>query len=229
MLSCTTTPALELIQPITRLDYLPLTASLIASSVDHPKKTKCQIAVHSSRMESGVLLWNNVVAKLEVPNFVTSKKQILCDYPDVFEGIGRFPGLPYHIQLDPSVTLKQTPYHPIPVHLKEAFQQEGNKMLQAGVLKPVQEATQWTKRFVLVQGKDKSGNLKLSNCLETTVLNKAIMRKPYHFKSLEDIAHLIADASIMTVYDGKKGYWHQKLDEVSSFLTAFNTELGRFR
>ena len=27
----------------------------------------------------------------------------------------------------------------------------------------------------------------------------------------------------------KKGYWHQELDEASSFLTTFNTELGRFR
>ena len=27
----------------------------------------------------------------------------------------------------------------------------------------------------------------------------------------------------------KKGYWHQKLDQASSFLTTFNTEIGRFR
>ena len=45
----------------------------------------------------------------------------------------------------------------------------------------------------------------------------------------EDIAHLLADACIMTVCNCKKGYWHQKLDEASSFLTTFNTEIGRFR
>ena len=33
----------------------------------------------------------------------------------------------------------------------------------------------------------------------------------------------------MTVCNCKKGYWHQKLDEASSFLTTFNTEIGRFR
>ena len=27
----------------------------------------------------------------------------------------------------------------------------------------------------------------------------------------------------------KKGYWHQELDEYSTFLTTSNTELGRFR
>ena len=65
----------------------------------------------------------------------------MCEFPDVFEGIGKFPGLPYHIHIDPNVTPKQTPCRPIPIHLKEAFQQEISKMLQAGVLIPVTEAT----------------------------------------------------------------------------------------
>ena len=45
----------------------------------------------------------------------------------------------------------------------------------------------------------------------------------------EDIAHLLASACIMTVCDCKIGYWHQKLDEASSFLTNFNTQIDRFR
>ena len=125
-------------------------------------------------------------------------------FPDVFEGIGKFPGAPYHIQLDPGLTSNQAPCHPIPVHLKEAFQQELTKMLQAGVLKPAQEATPWINSFVLVEGKDKSGNLKLRICLDPTNLNKAIIREPYHFKTQEDIAHLIADACIMSVCDFKE-------------------------
>ena len=93
----------------------------------------------------------------------------------------------------------------------------------------MQVATPWIDSFVLVEGKDKSGNIKLRICLDPTNLNKAIVREPYHFKTQEDIAHLIADASIMTVCDCKKGYWHQQLDEASSYLTTFNKKLGRFR
>ena len=40
---------------------------------------------------------------------------------------------------------------------------------------------------------------------------------------------MLADACILTVFDSKKGYWHQKLDEASSYLTTFNTEMGRYR
>ena len=75
-------------------------------------------------------------------------------------------------------------------------------MLQAGGLKPVNQATPWINSFVLVEGKGKLGNLKLKN--------------------------LLAEACVITVCHCRKGYWHQQLDEASSFLTTFNTELGLF-
>ena len=40
---------------------------------------------------------------------------------------------------------------------------------------------------------------------------------------------MLADVCILTVCDCKKGYWHQRLDEASSYLTTFNTEIGRYR
>ena len=72
-------------------------------------------------------------------------------------------------------------------------------MLKVGVLKPVYEATPWINSFVLVEGKDKLGNLKLRICLDPTYLNKVIVWEPHHFKTPEDIAHLLADACIMSV------------------------------
>ena len=37
------------------------------------------------------------------------------------------------------------------------------------------------------------------------------------------------EACVITVCDCRKGYWCQQFDGVSSFLTMFNTELGRFQ
>ena len=101
-------------------------------------------------------------------------------------------------------------------------------MLQEGVLALMHEATPWINSFVLVESKDKLGNLKLHICLDPTNLNKTITIEPYHFRMPEDIAHLLADACIMTVCDCKKGYWHQTLDQASSFPTTFSNEIGRF-
>ena len=102
-------------------------------------------------------------------------------------------------------------------------------MLKASILKPVYEATLWINNFVLVESKDKLGNLKVCICLDPTNLNKAIIQEPYHFKTLEDIAHLIAESCVMAACDCKKGYWHQRLDKASSYLTTFNTEIRHFR
>ena len=44
-----------------------------------------------------------------------------------------------HVHL--SITQRQIPCQPVPVHLKEPFKYEIDMMLQAGILKPVHQAT----------------------------------------------------------------------------------------
>ena len=229
---------LWLIQPQLRLDYLPPWASLITSTVDHPKKTKMtalkvhwskwKVSDQSQQAPSKALMSKNTVQRQDQAIMITSKEQILSKYSDIFEGIGRFPGSPYHIQINMNITLKQTLCRPVPIHLKEAFKKEINKMLQAGVIRSVTEATLWINSFIIVEGKDKSCNPKLCICLDPMNLNKAVICEPYYFKTPEDIAHLITNSCIMNVCNCKKDYWHQELDETSSFLTTFNTEFGRF-
>ena len=220
LLSCTTLLALELIQTRSRLDYLPPQAKLITSAADHPDITKK--TAHQAKAK--------VKPKKPLPiNIVTKKVDIKEHYADVFEGVGHFPGPPYHIQLDPKVPPKQTPVRPVPVHLKEAFKQELDKMLQAGNLKPVHEATPWINSYVIVEGKDKLGRLKPRICLDPKNVNVAVIREPWFSMTPDDIAHLLADACIITTTDCTKGFWHQPLDEESSYLTTFGTEYGRFR
>ena len=204
LLLCNTSLTPGLIHSRTKLDYLPPRVRLITSKVDHLRNTKEQIQVqkqvitrqpdqhHSSQC--------TILSKL-----ITTQSQILQEYPNVFEGIGKFLGLPYHIHVDPGVTPKQTPCRPIPIHLKDAFQLEISKILQAGILVPVTQATPWINSFVLVKSKDSQGQAKLQICLDPTNLNKAVMREPCHFHTPEDISHLLADACILTICDCKKG------------------------
>ena len=112
---------------------MPPRAKLITSAADYPDITKK--TAHQAKA--------TVKPKPRQMNIAMKKSDIKEHYPDVFEGVGHFPGPPYHIQLDPKVPLKQTPVRPVPVHLKEAFKQELDKMLQAGHLKPIHEATPW--------------------------------------------------------------------------------------
>ena len=96
-------------------------------------------------------------------------------------------------------------------------------MLTAGVIKPVHGINS----FVLVESKDKStGKPKLYICLDPTNLNKAITNEPYCFCTPEDISLKLSSATVITVLDCSKGYWHQPLDDESSYLATFNTEIS---
>ena len=161
---------------------------------------------------------------------VKSKEQIQEQYLELIKGIGRFTGESYHIHLNLSITPKQTLCRPIPVHLKQTFQQEIEKMLTAEVIKPVHEATPLINSFILVESTDKSnGKPKLQICLDPTNLNKAIIHEPYCFWTPEDIAHKLTGATVITVLDCSKGYWHQLLDDESSYLITVYTKIGHFQ
>ena len=113
LLSWKTTLLLGLIKPRPRLDYLLPTASLITSSADHSKKTKA--VLHTQKQEVSAQTTKQEVAtqtpaaKKQVPKLIASKEMILDEYPYVFEGVDKFPGPDYHIQVDPSIPPKQTP------------------------------------------------------------------------------------------------------------------------
>ena len=143
---------LGLIKPCVCLDYLPPKARLLTSTCDQPSKTKFyKPVIHCTKETSNasVVPSNNKTStpslKHNMTNednqLVTRQEHIMAQFPDVFKGVGKFPGKPYKICLDPKIPPKQTPCRPVPVHLKHAFKAEINKMLKAGVLKPVQEAT----------------------------------------------------------------------------------------
>ena len=221
LLSCTTLLALDLIQTRPCLDYLPPRAKLITSAADHPDLIK-----HTAHQAKSTVKPKEFQSKSMM--IVTTKADIQKYYQDVFEGVGRFPGKPYHNELDPMVPPKQTPVRPVAVHLKEAFKQELDKMLQAGYIKPVHEATPWINSFIIVEGKDKQGKLKIRICLDPTNLNVAVICQPWLSKTPDDIAHMLADVVIITTTDCTKSFWHEALDEESSYLTTFGTEFGRF-
>ena len=104
LLSCETSLTIGLIQPRSRLNYLPPKASLITSNTDHPRKTRGQLQIHKHEITVQTTHWQeeaqSITAMQTAHKIITSQDQIIHEYPDVFEGIGKFPGQPYHIQVD---------------------------------------------------------------------------------------------------------------------------------
>ena len=153
LLSWETVLQLQLLNVKPTLEYLPPRAMLISSAANHPKR---EIHTQSTVLQpwnstSKIPTSTSTVPQENTPRrvrIVKLKEQIQEQYPKFFTSIGQFPGEPYHIHVNPSITPKQTPCRPIPLHLKQTFRQEIEKMLATRVIKPVHEATQWINIWV---------------------------------------------------------------------------------
>ena len=71
-------------------------------------------------------------------------------YPDCLTGLGKVQGEPNYIELDPDVASKKTSCRPGPIHQQVAFKQQCAEMHAVGIFKPVDHATPWINRFVIV-------------------------------------------------------------------------------
>ena len=104
---------LGLIKPWAHLDYLPPKARLLTSTCDQPSKTKLFKPVIQCTKETVTSNASTVLQNANIDNqLVTRQEHIMAQFPDVFKGIGTFPGEPYKIQLDPKISPKQTPCRP---------------------------------------------------------------------------------------------------------------------
>ena len=69
----------------------------------------------------------------------------------------------------------------------------------------------------------KNGTLHI--CLYPQDLNHAIWHEHYPLPTIEDVATRLHGVEVFTVLNVRKGFWHVELDEPSSFLTTFHTQI----
>ena len=98
-------------------------------------------------------------------------------------------------------------------------------MEEMGVISRVSKPTDWISR--LVYSRKSSGRLRI--CLDPKDLNRAIKRPYYHTRTLEEITHKLAGATVFSKLDANHGYWSVSLDQESNMKTTFNSPFGRDR
>ena len=72
-------------------------------------------------------------------------------------------------------------------------------------------------------------NVKIRICIDPKNVNKAIERSIYHMETVEQVMSELHEAKYFSALGTKAGYCQLPLDEESSYLTTFNTPLGRYR
>ena len=150
--------------------------------------------------------------------------RILNSYPDLFTGLGTL-GEEYKICLRPHAQpfALYTPRR-VALPLMNAVKEELERMVELGVIRPVQEATEWCAGMVVVPKAD--GKIRI--CVDFTKLNESVCRELHMLPCVEQILAQLSGAKMFSKLDANSGFWQIKLSESSSPLTTFITPFGRF-
>ena len=183
-------------------------------------QTSCPILGLETCLALGVM---NLVLSVNSSESMT-KQTVMEKYGDVFQGIGKLPGV-CDIKLKPNAVPVVHPPRKVPVAIRDKLKDELDRMENDQIICKVTEPTEWVNSLVTVQ--KPNGSLRL--CLDPKDLNEAIMRPHYPSKTLDDILPDLTGATVFSKFDARSGYHSLVLTERSSLLTTFNTPFGRYR
>lgn len=113
----------------------------------------------------------------------------------------------------------------VPIPLRQSLKDELDKMVEEGVIEPVDHATDWCAPMVVVPKK----NGKVRICVDLTKLNENVKRQYHPLPAVDYELGLLAGAKVFSKLDANSGFWQVQLADESKDLTTFLTPFGRFR
>ena len=120
--------------------------------------------------------------KMDIKTKINSVDDLRKYYPDQFDRIGKFPGA-YHIVLNEEAQPVIHVPRKCSIHLRDGLENELTKMEKQGVIRKVDEPTDWVSSLVM----SRKSNGKLRICLDPKDLNKAIKRCHHKTPTLDEI------------------------------------------
>lgn len=102
----------------------------------------------------------------------------------------------------------------MPVALKERLRKELKTLIDKGIIRKVEEPTDWVNSLVIVE--KKNGDLRL--CIDPRDLNRWIKREHFKLPTKTDITRAMAGARFFSKLGASSGFYQIKLDEASAKL-----------
>ena len=129
------------------------------------------------------------------------------------------------LHVNPEVPPRALPCRKLPrLAFQEDVKQELERLVEIGVLIPLEEPTVWVSQMVVVKKPD--GSLRI--CIDPHPLNDALQREHYRLPTLDDVLPDLNNAKVFRKLDVKQAYWYVRLDKESSLLTTMITPFGRY-
>lgn len=153
---------------------------------------------------------------------ISNIDQLKSEYPNQFDKIGNFSGKAQLILKPDAEPFIDAP-RKCSIHIKEKLRNEIDNLIEQGVLRKVEEHTDWCSSMAFSTKKD--GSLRI--CIDPQKLNASLKRCPHKIPTVEELNPQFAKAKVFSKLDAKAGYWSVHLDEASQLLTTCRTPFGR--
>ena len=145
-------------------------------------------------------------------------------FPNLFQGLGKMPGI-YKITLaDGVVPYSVSSPRRIPIPLLPKVKEELKKLVDLGIISEISEPTDWVSPIVVVP--KANGEVRITT--DFTKLNMAIKREKFILPSVDYTLAQLGKSKVFTKLDCNNGFYQCVLDDESKKLTCFITPYGRF-
>lgn len=136
--------------------------------------------------------------------------------------LGKVKGEPINIKLkEGTVPYCLTAPRHVPLPLYEELNKEIRRMEKLGVIRKVDEPTDWCRPIVIVPKPNGTNRL----CIDLTKLNQGVERELYQLESVDETIAKLGDECVVM---SNSRYWQVPLNEESQLYTTFITPIGRF-
>ena len=176
------------------------------------------------------MLGRDTAEKLKLVNRVDTvssddyKTKVASKHPQLFTGLGQ-------MKDSYTITLKEDakPFaisvpRKVPLPLYQTTKDELDRMLETGVISPVDQPTDWCAPMVMTP----KSNGKVRVCVDLSKLNEFVKRENHPLPAVDTTLGRLAGSTVFTKLDINSGFWQIKVAWESRPLTTFITLWGRF-
>ena len=173
------------------------------------------------------LLGKPEISKLELVKTVRSisSRDIETRHPKLFGKLGVLPDV-FKIKVrEGAKPLCLNVPRRLPIGLRQATQDELERMESLGVIEKVEKPTTWCSGMVVAP--KSSGKVRI--CVDLSELNKSVKRETFPLPHIEDTLSSLAGSQYFSKMDANSGFWQVRLEEESREYTTFITPFGRYQ
>ena len=173
-----------------------------------------------------ILVTNAISEESNQQEEKSNVKEILGEYKDRFEGIGKLKGIQVDLNVDPDFKPVAQPPRRQPLSVRQKMEEEIQHLLDQDIIEKVSEPTGWVSPPVVTPKKDQS-QIRLN--VDMRVANQAIPLRHIQHPTIDDVVNELSGSTVFSHLDMSKGYHQLDLKESSRNVMTFSTHIGLYR